>query len=84
MGKPTIGFIGLGLMGGAMVGRLQDLGYQLTVLGNLDRTYLDVAIGRGATEATTAKIVAQASDVVRPDAGNWRCDRRFASRCDRH
>ena len=61
MGKP---FIGLGLMGGAMVGRLQDLGYQLTVLGNLNRTYLDVAIGRGATEAATAKIVAQASDVV--------------------
>ncbi len=64
MGKPTIGFIGLGLMGGAMVGRLQDLGYQLTVLGNLNRTYLDVAIGHGATEAATAKIVAQASDVV--------------------
>ena len=64
MSKPTIGFIGLGLMGGAMVGRLQDLGYRLTVLGNLDRTYLDAAIGRGATEATTAKVAAQASDIV--------------------
>ena len=64
MSKPTIGFIGLGLMGGAMVGRLQDLGYKLTVLGNLDRTYLDAAIGRGATEATTAKVAAQASDIV--------------------
>jgi 2-hydroxy-3-oxopropionate reductase len=64
MTKPTIGFIGLGLMGGAMVGRLQDLGYSLTVLGNRDRTYLDVAIARGATEAKSAKEVAEASDIV--------------------
>jgi 2-hydroxy-3-oxopropionate reductase len=64
MSKPTIGFIGLGLMGGAMVGRLQDLGYALTVLGNRDRTYLDAAIARGATEAESAKAVAEASDIV--------------------
>jgi 3-hydroxyisobutyrate dehydrogenase-like beta-hydroxyacid dehydrogenase len=48
MSKPKIGFIGLGLMGGAMAGRLQDLGYDLTVLGNTDRTYLDQASARGA------------------------------------
>lgn len=64
MSKPTIGFIGLGLMGGAMVGRLQDQGYSLSVLGNTDRTYLDAAIARGATEAASAKEVAQASDIV--------------------
>jgi 3-hydroxyisobutyrate dehydrogenase-like beta-hydroxyacid dehydrogenase len=64
MTKPTIGFIGLGLMGGAMAGRLQDQGYALTVLGNRDRTYLDAAIARGATEAKTAKEVAAASDIV--------------------
>lgn len=64
MNKPAIGFIGLGLMGGAMVGRLQDLGYDLTVLGNRDRTYLDAAVARGAVEATDAKSVAQASDIV--------------------
>ena len=64
MGKPTIGFIGLGLMGGAMVGRLQDIGYQLTVLGNSDRTNLDLAIKRGANEVGTGKKVAQASDIV--------------------
>lgn len=64
MTKPTIGFIGLGLMGGAMAGRLLDQGYALTVLGNRDRTYLDAAIARGATEAQTAKEVAAASDVV--------------------
>ena len=64
MSKPTIGFIGLGLMGGAMAGRLQDQGYALTVLGNRDRTYLDAAIARGAVEAPNAKAVAEASDIV--------------------
>ncbi|MGH1578597.1 NAD(P)-dependent oxidoreductase [Planktotalea sp.] len=64
MNKPKIGFIGLGLMGGAMVGRLQDQGYDLTVLGNTDRTYLDRAIARGAQEASSAKEVAQVSDIV--------------------
>ncbi|MBU2994756.1 NAD(P)-dependent oxidoreductase [Octadecabacter sp. 1_MG-2023] len=64
MSKPTIGFMGLGLMGGAMVSRLQDQGYSVTVLGNRDRTELDKAIARGASEAKSAREVAQASDVV--------------------
>jgi len=64
MSKPTIGFIGLGLMGGAMVGRLQDQGYALTVIANRTRTYVDAAVARGATEVTTAKAVAEASDIV--------------------
>ena len=59
-----IGFIGLGLMGGAMVGRLQDKGHDLVVLGNRDRTYLDQAIARGATEAANAREVAEACDIV--------------------
>ncbi|WP_415401196.1 NAD(P)-dependent oxidoreductase [Tateyamaria sp. SN3-11] len=64
MSKPTIGFIGLGLMGGAMVGRLQDQGYALTVIANRTRTYVDQAVARGASEVTTAKDVAAASDIV--------------------
>ena len=64
MTKPKIGFIGLGLMGGAMVQRLLDLGYDLTVLGNRDRTELDKAIARGAIEAKTAKDLATASEVI--------------------
>lgn len=64
MSKPTIGFIGLGLMGGAMVGRLQDQGYSLTVLGNRDRTHVDAALARGATEASSGKTVAENSDIV--------------------
>jgi len=64
MSKPTIGFIGLGLMGGAMVGRLQDCGYALTVLGNRDRTHLDAAIARGAVEAENARDVAEKSQII--------------------
>lgn len=64
MSKPTIGFIGLGLMGGAMVGRLQDQGYDLTVIANRTRTHVDQAVARGAREVTTARAVAEASDIV--------------------
>lgn len=64
MSKPTIGFIGLGLMGGAMVARLQDCGYDLVVLGNRDRSELDKAVARGAQEVTSGKAVAEASDIV--------------------
>ncbi|WP_424985310.1 NAD(P)-dependent oxidoreductase [Microbulbifer sp. S227A] len=64
MSKPHIGFIGLGLMGAAMVGRLQDKGYDLTVMGNVTRTRIDAAVAAGATEAKTAAELARASDVV--------------------
>ena len=64
MSKPTIGFMGLGLMGGAMVGRLQDQGYDLTVIANRTRTYVDQAVSRGASEVATSKALAEASDIV--------------------
>ncbi len=64
MTKPTIGFIGLGLMGAAMVARLQDLGYGLTVMGNVTRPRIDAAVARGAVEAPTARDLAAASDIV--------------------
>ncbi len=59
-----IGFIGLGLMGSAMVSRLQDKGYALTVLGHRNRTGLDAAIARGASEAASGRDLAEASDIV--------------------
>jgi len=62
--RPAIGFIGLGLMGSAMVERLQSLGYPVTVIANRNRTGVDAAIGRGATEAKTGKAIAEASDIV--------------------
>lgn len=64
MTKPTIGFIGLGLMGAAMVGRLQSLGYSLTVMGNVSRPRIDAAVAAGAIEATNPRAVAEASDIV--------------------
>lgn len=64
MTKPKIGFIGLGLMGAAMVGRLQSQGYSLTVMGNVSRPRIDAAIAAGAVEATSARALAEASDIV--------------------
>ena len=64
MSKPAIGFIGLGLMGSAMVGRLQSLGYPMTVLGNRARANIDAAVASGATEAASPKALAAASDIV--------------------
>lgn len=64
MSKPAIGFIGLGLMGAAMVERLQSLGYALTVIANRSRTAVDAAVARGAKEVKTARELAVASDIV--------------------
>ena len=62
--ESRIGFVGLGLMGSAMVGRLQDCNYQLTVLGNKDRTGLYQALKRGALEAASGVDLANQSDVI--------------------
>jgi 2-hydroxy-3-oxopropionate reductase len=64
MTKPRIGFIGLGLMGSAMVQRLLDLGYTMAVVANTSRTHVDAAVARGATEFGSARDVATASDIV--------------------
>lgn len=64
MNKPSIGFIGLGLMGSAMVSRLLDLGYPLTVLGHRRRAPIEAAVARGAREAGNARELAAASDIV--------------------
>ena len=64
MSKPEIGFIGLGLMGGAICDRLLDCGYGLHVLANKSRARVDAAIDRGAKEAETAMELASQSDVV--------------------
>ena len=64
MSKPTIGFIGLGLMGRAMVGCLQDAGHDVTVLGNRDRSGIEEAVARGGREAGSAREMAQGCDIV--------------------
>ena len=62
--SPAIGFIGLGLMGSAVVSRLQDLDYKLTVLGRKNRSPIDAAVTRGAVEVSSAKELASRSDIV--------------------
>ena len=64
MSKPTIGFIGLGLMGAAMVQRLQDVGYSLNVIANRSRKAIDAAVARGAVEHQSTKALAEASDII--------------------
>ncbi len=64
MTKPKIGFIGLGLMGSAMVERFQEKGYALTVMANRSRANVDAAVSRGATEVSNAREVAENSDIV--------------------
>ena len=59
-----IGFVGLGLMGSAMVGRLQDCNYQMIALGNKDRTGLEKAVARGGREAVSGSDLANESDVI--------------------
>ena len=64
MTKPTIGFIGLGLMGGNMVENLQKRGFKVNVM-DLNKEAVSRVIERGdATEFTSAKELAAASDIV--------------------
>ncbi len=60
----NIGFIGLGLMGSAMVGRLQDKGHNLTVMANRNRAAIDAAVARGATEVSTPRELADTNDII--------------------
>lgn len=62
--KPKIGFIGLGLMGSAMVQRLQNVGYDLSVMAHRNRQPIKEAVARGAAEAAAPAEVAKASDIV--------------------
>jgi len=59
----TLGFIGLGVMGGEMVGRLLDKGY--TVLGyNRTRAKAQWLIDRGMHWAESPRAVAEGSDIT--------------------
>jgi 3-hydroxyisobutyrate dehydrogenase-like beta-hydroxyacid dehydrogenase len=60
----TVGFIGLGQMGAAMVEHLQNQGYAMVVLANRSRTAIDAAVSRGAEEANSARELATRSDII--------------------
>lgn len=64
MAAQTIGFIGVGLMGAAIVDRLLSKNYKVHVLGNTNRKGIEAALAKGAQEASSAKELAAASDIV--------------------
>lgn len=61
---PKIGFVGLGLMGSAIVNRLQDLNYPLTILGRSRSKAIEHAVSRGAVEAKNGKELASMVEVI--------------------
>ena len=63
MTKPVIGFIGLGLMGGNMAECLQNNGFELVVMGR-NKDAVARAVTGGATEVTSPKDLAAASDII--------------------
>ncbi len=60
---PTVGYIGLGLMGASMARNLMKAGHQL-VVHNRSRAIVDQLASEGATPAFTPKEVAQQVEVV--------------------
>lgn len=61
--RPSLGFIGLGLMGQPMVLRLLDQGYSVTVW-NRERERIEPALAKGAREAADPRTVAEAAEIV--------------------
>ena len=62
--KPLIGFIGVGLMGHGMAKNIVTKGYPLVVLGHRRREPVEHLKSLGAKEASTAREVAAACDIV--------------------
>ncbi|NNE79912.1 MAG: NAD(P)-dependent oxidoreductase [Silicimonas sp.] len=64
MTKPTIGFIGVGLMGHGMAKNIVEAGYPLRVMAHRKRDAIDDLIGRGAVEVSDLKEMAEQSDII--------------------
>jgi 3-hydroxyisobutyrate dehydrogenase-like beta-hydroxyacid dehydrogenase len=62
--KERVGFVGLGLMGQGMARNILTKGWPLTVLAHRSRTAVEALVAEGAREATSARALAEASDVV--------------------
>ena len=62
--KPTVGFIGVGLMGHGMAKNIVTKGYPLMVLGHRNRAPVEHLKSLGATEATTPRELAAQCDIV--------------------
>lgn len=64
MAAEKIGFIGVGLMGHGMAKNIVEKGYALKVLGHRNREPVDDLLKRGATEAKSARELAETCDIV--------------------
>jgi 3-hydroxyisobutyrate dehydrogenase-like beta-hydroxyacid dehydrogenase len=62
--KERVGFVGVGLMGHGMAKNIVEKGWPLTFLAHRRRDAADDLLKRGAKEASSAKALAEASDVV--------------------
>ena len=63
-GKPAIGFIGVGYMGHGMAANILAGGYPLQVMGRRNRAPVEDLVAKGATEAASARQMAEACDIV--------------------
>ncbi|MGB1256512.1 MAG: NAD(P)-dependent oxidoreductase [Thiolinea sp.] len=62
--KQRIGLIGAGLMGHGIGKNILKHGHSLAVLAHKNRKPIDSLVEKGATEVSSAKAVAEASDIV--------------------
>lgn len=62
--RPTIGFIGAGLMGHGMAKNLVEAGYPLSVLAHRNREPIEDLVSRGASEAKSAAGIAETAEIV--------------------
>jgi 3-hydroxyisobutyrate dehydrogenase-like beta-hydroxyacid dehydrogenase len=62
--KPTIGFIGVGLMGHGMAKNIVEKGYPLYVMAHRNREPVEDLKNRGAREAASPRELAQHCDVI--------------------
>ena len=62
--KPTVGFIGVGLMGHGMAKNILKAGYPLVIKGNRNRAPVDSLTGMGAREVASPREMAAACDII--------------------
>ncbi|EAS51746.1 dehydrogenase [Aurantimonas manganoxydans SI85-9A1] len=62
--RPSIGFIGVGLMGHGMAKNIVEAGYTLTVLAHRNREPIEDLKSRGASEADSVADVAKSAEIV--------------------
>lgn len=64
MTNPTIGFIGVGLMGHGMAKNIVEKSYPLAVMAHRNRQPVEDLMARGATEAATPRAMAEQCDII--------------------